>query len=66
MATEAEIVQGIQSPGKYNAIMSYMFEVYYKSPPDPQRESNLSQDLSKSGGRLTFREDPDESGNGAV
>jgi len=46
--------------------MSYMFEVYYKPPPDPRREAALTQQVAQLGGRLSFREDPDEQGRGAV
>ena len=40
--------------------MSYMFEVYYKAPPDVQRESRLAEQLSGLGGHLAYREHPDE------
>ena len=39
--------------------MSYMFEIYYKAPPDAQRESRLTEQLSGLGGQLTYREPPD-------
>jgi hypothetical protein len=43
-----------------------MFEVLYKSPPDPRREAVLSERVSQLGGRLTYREDPDVVGVGPV
>ena len=46
--------------------MSYMFEVYYKPPQDPRREATLTKQVTHLGGRLSFREDPDEQGMGAV
>ena len=36
--------------------MSVMFEVYYRSPADDRRESDLCQTLATFGGRLDFRE----------
>jgi hypothetical protein len=47
-------------------IMSYMFEVYYKPPQDPRREAALTKQVAHLGGRLSFREDPDEQGIGTV
>jgi hypothetical protein len=41
-----------------------MFEVFYKSPPDPRRELVISERVSQLGGRLTYREEPVE-GNSA-
>ena len=46
--------------------MSYMFEVYYKPPHDPQREATLTQQVAHVGGHLNFREESDEQGIGAV
>lgn len=46
--------------------MSYIFEVYYKPPQDLQREATLTKQIKYLGGRLSFREDPDEQGMGAV
>jgi hypothetical protein len=46
--------------------MSVMFEVLYKSPSDPRREGIISERASQFGGRLTFREEPDELGVGPV
>lgn len=46
--------------------MSVMFEVLYKSPPDPRREAVLSERIGEFGGRLTYREDPDVVGVGPV
>ena len=43
--------------------MSYMFEVYYKPPPDPKKEAALSEAVNKFAGRLTYREEPDGMGS---
>ena len=40
--------------------MSVMFEVYYKAPLDPIKEAKLNVQISKFGGHLTFRENPDQ------
>jgi hypothetical protein len=37
--------------------MSYMFEVYYKPPANPAKESALTSRVVSLGGRLDFRED---------
>ncbi len=39
--------------------MSFMFEVYYKAPADGKREAGLTDRVSRFGGRLDFREEPD-------
>ncbi len=36
--------------------MSYMFEVYYKPPADPKKETTLLEYVSELGGRLDYRE----------
>jgi len=46
--------------------MSVMFEVLYKSPPDPEREAVISERAGQFGGRLTYREEPDLVGTGPV
>ncbi|HID31559.1 MAG TPA: hypothetical protein EYP19_16370 [Desulfobacterales bacterium] len=46
--------------------MSIMFEVYYKAPPDPRKEAELTVQISRLGGHLTFRENPDEYGSASV
>jgi hypothetical protein len=46
--------------------MSYMFEVYYKSPADPKKEAALTESVTRLGGRLGYREDPDEYGTGSI
>jgi hypothetical protein len=46
--------------------MSVMFEVYYRSPPDVCKEEALSARVSSLGGRLTFREVPQEHEMGGV
>jgi uncharacterized protein (DUF433 family) len=45
---------------------SYMFEVLYKSPPDPQREASISESVGAFGGSLTCREELDGAGPGPV
>lgn len=46
--------------------MSVMFEVYYKAPPDPIKEERLTVQISRYGGHLTFREDPNQHGAASV
>ena len=46
--------------------MSYMFEVLYKSPPDPQREASICESVGAFGGSLACREEPGGSGPGPV
>ncbi|MEX0704535.1 MAG: hypothetical protein WD069_20710 [Planctomycetales bacterium] len=46
--------------------MSFMFEVYYPPPSNPVKESALSERLAAFGGRLDYREEPDESAHGGV
>lgn len=36
--------------------MSYMFELYYGSPRNPQKEAELNERVSRFGGRLTYCE----------
>ncbi len=45
--------------------MSFMFEVYYRSPEDPAREERLCAAVSAAGGRLDFREPASRAG-GAI
>ena len=40
--------------------MSYMFEVYYRPPADAAKEAALTERVSRLGGRLDYREAPDE------
>jgi hypothetical protein len=42
--------------------MSYMFEVYYKSPVDPVKEAALTECVARFGGRFDFKEGPGEHG----
>jgi hypothetical protein len=37
-----------------------MFEVYYKAPADPKKEAALLQRIAPLGGRLDFREEPQD------
>ena len=46
--------------------MSFMFEVYYKAPPDPRKEADLAQRVAGLGGRLDHREMAEPGANGAV
>lgn len=39
--------------------MSVMFEVLYKTPSDPARESTIARRVVSFGGKLTYREVPD-------
>ncbi len=39
--------------------MSYIFEVYHRSPLDAGEEIDLTQDVLRLGGRLDFREEGD-------
>lgn len=39
-------------------VMSYMFEVLYRGPADPPRETALTQQVSELGGHLDYREEP--------
>jgi hypothetical protein len=43
-----------------------MFEVYYGTPEDPQREQSLAERVSHLGGRLDYREVPIEGLPGGV
>lgn len=36
--------------------MSFMFELYYRSPEDKARESRIVADVAAAGGRLDYRE----------
>jgi hypothetical protein len=42
--------------------MSFMFEVYYKPPPDPAREAALTERVTTLGGRFDCREDANRNG----
>jgi hypothetical protein len=46
--------------------MSFMCEVYYRLPPDPRKEAALTTRISSLGGHLTYREVPEDQGNGGV
>ncbi len=46
--------------------MSFMFEVYYRQPADPQKEAALTTRVSTLGGRPSFREGSDKDGSGSV
>jgi hypothetical protein len=40
--------------------MTYMFEVYYKVPADPNKEAALQDRIGKLGGCLDYREEPQD------
>jgi hypothetical protein len=42
--------------------MSFIFEVYYRSPEDPAREARVTAVVTAAGGRLDFREPASEQG----
>lgn len=46
--------------------MSFMFEVYYKSPADARREATITDRIAGRGGRLSYREDSPEPGEGPI
>ena len=46
--------------------MSYMFEVHYRPPADPARETTLAQRVARLGGRLDYREVPADGLPGGV
>jgi hypothetical protein len=41
-------------------VMSFMFEVYYRSPVDPRKEAKLTEQVASLGGQLTCHEPPDD------
>ncbi len=46
--------------------MLFMFDVYYKSSPDPRREERIAELVSRRGGSLTYREAPPETGTQTI
>jgi hypothetical protein len=46
--------------------MSYMFEVHYRSPACLRREAELTAQVSRWGGRLSYREEANGQGTGTV
>lgn len=46
--------------------MSVMFEVYYQSPPDVEREAQITRFVLENGGRLDYREGPPISEIGSI
>lgn len=46
--------------------MSFMFEIYYKPPPDLQKEAGLTARVASLGGRLSYREVPEAGAKGGV
>jgi hypothetical protein len=46
--------------------MSFMFEVFYGPPANPQREAAVTEQVAAEGGRLDCREMGDQLGRGAI
>jgi len=46
--------------------MSFMFEVYYKPPANPLKEAAVTGRVTALGGRLDYREEPDDHALGGV
>ena len=46
--------------------MSFMFEVYYRPPADPPKETALTDRVARLGGLLSYREIPGENDSGGV
>ena len=46
--------------------MSFMFEVYYQPPADPDKEKALTQRVAALGGRLDYREPSQSEANGSI
>jgi hypothetical protein len=46
--------------------MSFMFEVYCKSPADPAKEAAVTERVVALGGRFEFREDAPDNGRGGI
>jgi hypothetical protein len=42
--------------------MSFMFELYYRSPEDKAREARIIAEVVAAGGRLDYREPEDRAG----
>jgi hypothetical protein len=63
--TSREAAQEVRTD-KEGASVSYVFEVYYKSPADPKREYALLEQVSELGGRLDYREEPKSEPRGSI
>jgi hypothetical protein len=46
--------------------VSYIFEVYYKPPVDLKKETSLLERVTKFGGRLDYREEPNNIPSGSI
>jgi len=46
--------------------MTFMFELYYRSPEDKEREARITAQVAAGGGRLDFREPADKEGGPIV
>jgi hypothetical protein len=45
--------------------MSFMFELYYRSPEDKAREARIVAEIVEAGGRLDYRE-PEDTAGGSI
>lgn len=46
--------------------MSFLFEIYYHPPADPEKETAVTERVVALGGRLDFREETPNSGRGGI
>ncbi len=46
--------------------MAYMFEIFYPPPANSTKESVLARQVSEWGGRLDFREEGNQKGEGGI
>jgi hypothetical protein len=46
--------------------MSFIIDVYFRSPADPDKEKALTQRVAALGGRLDYRESPQSAANGSI
>ena len=46
--------------------MSFMFEVYYRPPANPGRETAITERVVNRGGRLDYREDAHADGSSGI
>lgn len=46
--------------------MSFMFELYYNPPANPEKENLLTRQITTLGGRLDYREEANGLGSGGI
>jgi hypothetical protein len=46
--------------------VTHIFEVYYKPPADPKKEAAILERVAKLGGRLDYREEPQDNAAASV